>query len=283
MHALIRCALACAAVLVFAAAAPGRAAGMTPAAAEEPINAKNGFYSPTHDVSFSESSPVPATPPPVAVAPQPSPPTQVASTPPVAPRKPAGKKKTPDYFGLKVQLVKVSPGGGEQAVSMRHEFTSGDRFRLIVTPNCSGYVYVYNQYIVAAANDVKPERLIYPRPGASPVLLKAYQPVILPGEQKTFKLDANQSGTERMKLVLSAEPLPTPAGGSEPVLASLNPVPEGAKWVDMDDTPIPAAAGSSAQPTAQPALYVVTAAANMTAGQGAKAGHLVHQFDLVRR
>lgn len=279
MHALIRWSLACAVVLALAVSVPVRAAG--PAlAADESIGAKNMFYLPTHDASFSDSSPVP---PPVAAAPQPSPPTQVASTPPVAPKKPAGKKKTPDYFGLKVQLVKVSPDGGKQAVSMKHQFTSGDRFRLIVTPNRSSYVYVYNQYIVASANDVKPERLIYPRPGAGPVQLKANQSVFLPGENKTFKLDANQSGTERMKLVLSAEPLPTPAGGSEPMMASLNPVPEGAKWVDMDETPILATATPSAQPTVQPALYVVTAAANMTAGQGARAGHLVHQFDLVRR
>ncbi len=277
MHALTRCALACAAVLTFAAAVPVRAA------AEESINAKNAFSLPTHDVSFSESSSIPVTSPPVATVPQPAPSPQVVPTTTTPPKKPAEKKKTPEYYGLKIQLVKVLPDGGEQPVSMRHEFTGGERFRLIVTPNRPCYVYVYNQYIAVSADGVKPERLIYPKPGAAPVPLKANQPVILPSETKTFKLDANQPGTERMKLVLAAEPLPTPAAGGEPMMAALNPVPEGAKWVDLDDTPVVAAATPSALPTASPALYVVTAAANMTAGQGVKAGHLVHQFDLVRR
>lgn len=220
----------------------------------EGSSAKGDFYTDTQDISFSTPEPQGVTSDEVVK---------------VKKKKPA---KKPAYIGMRVELLKVMPDGREMPVSINHTFTSGDHFRMIVTSNSAGYVYVYNQY-----NDT-PETLVYPKSLENSEQVGAMRHVILPATG-SFKFDEGQPGTERMKIVLAAEPLST-RGESGSMVAIVNPVPESGKSISFDSTSPTALAATQTASTIT-ALYVTTPVSNM--GNGSKRSHLVHQFDLTRK
>lgn len=210
--------------------------------------------------------------PAAAIAPPPAKPT--AKPVRVASSGTASKRKNNDHVGMRIQLSKIEADGRETPVSTKFVFTSGDRFRMIVTPNKESFVYVYNQY------NEYPETLIYPRPEEQAVRAKAMQPIVLPAQGKSFKLDVNKPGVERMKVILAAEPI-APKGSGQNMVASDKSIPDDAKFIAVDDEPVATPAAAAGSPAVLPAIYVTTSSANLKVGS--QYGQLVHQFELLRK
>lgn len=116
--------------------------------------------------------------------------------------------------------------GRERRVSLDHEFRSGDRWKLQVETNRPAFTYVLHRTIPGDARRLvesrgievirdrdrrnrsgrrDPYQLLYPTGGGQPVPLRRNRPVSLPQRQgEYFRMD-NETGLEKIVLVLSEE------------------------------------------------------------------------------
>lgn len=130
-----------------------------------------------------------------------------------------------DRLAAKSHVVLVR-NGRERRVSTNHEFRSGDRWKLHVETNRPAFAYVLHRTIPGDARRLvqsrgvevvrdrdrrnrsgrrDPYRLLYPVTGGQPVPVRPNRPVRLPrGQGEYFRMD-NETGLEKIFLVLSEE------------------------------------------------------------------------------
>ena len=130
-----------------------------------------------------------------------------------------------DRLAAKSHVLLVR-NGRERRVSTNHEFRSGDRWKLQVETNRPAFAYVLHRTIPGDARQLvqsrgvevvrdrdrrnrsgrrDPYRLLYPVTGGQPVPVRPNRPVRLPqGQGEYFRMD-DQTGLEKIFLVLSEE------------------------------------------------------------------------------
>lgn len=184
------------------------------------LKARELFYSPVQPATTQ--TPPPADPPKTAPKATPkAPPKQTASTTKQSSastqaKTGASKSGTPDTahtlavqaaappLGLRYAVLKRDPSGAFKEVDAETSFKSGDRIRLQVDANTSGYLYVVMQG--SSGN----WRVLFPSfevAMGSNQVRKGQSLQIPPGDRGQFVFD-DQAGTEKIFLVLTRQPQP---------------------------------------------------------------------------
>jgi hypothetical protein len=97
----------------------------------------------------------------------------------------------------------VSPEGYLKTAEV---YTEGTQFRFVVGAGESAYVYSFAVSRPARDGNLYTPVLLFPQPGISPLLNYRDSSVILPGEDKSFALDA-EAGTEYFITLYAKQPL----------------------------------------------------------------------------
>ncbi len=168
------------------------------------LRARELFYTPPPDAKPAEAKPA------EAKAPQakPSEPNtaEKKSAPKRAPERTAGSAQAADKsavpLGLRYSVLKRDPSGKFNEVDPDSTFRSGDRIRLQVNVNTSGYLYVVMQG--SSGN----WRLLFPSvevAGGSNRIQRGESRQIPSGDRGQFVFD-EQAGIEKLFVVLSKQP-----------------------------------------------------------------------------
>ncbi len=166
-------------------------------AQDKPVfRARELFYTPPLDTTAQAQSPEKAQPakPPIkkAVGKKISPPEQVSQKPPGMP------------LGLRYSVMRRSASGRFEEIDPDTSFHSGDRIRLEVAANTSGYLYMVMQG--SSGN----WSLLFPTPevaSGSNLIQRGESRQIPSGDRGQFLFD-EQAGVEKLFLVLSRQPEP---------------------------------------------------------------------------
>jgi hypothetical protein len=138
----------------------------------------------------------------VSVATAPPPVEANAKPPSPQPTKIARSKETipPAVLALRASVLLASANGGTREVRPSHPFTTGDKIKLEIIANRTGYFYLVS---VGSAGEVQ---LLAPRRGDAAILEGGFH-YQYPGTKSTyFKFDQHP-GKEELWAVLSDEPL----------------------------------------------------------------------------
>lgn len=179
----------------------GISCGLTAIAqpAESALTARQLFYT---------ERPKPATRVPTAPKPAAPAPGEAKRRPESKPAPPAAENTPPapavaPYLGLRYSVLQLTGNSRLEEVNPDGVFRSGDRIKVRVTPNSSGYLYVVHQGSSGSWDVLFPSAGF--RQGSNAV--EKLEPLTVPEGDYDFAFD-EKTGTERLFVVLSAKPEP---------------------------------------------------------------------------
>lgn len=111
--------------------------------------------------------------------------------------------KHPDYTGLQYWIDLQDDNGGSRRVTTSHNFTSGDRIKLRIKSNSSGYLYVINQDASGQ------QTYLYPANGQKSELIQPGMVYTIP-DRGTIRFD-NIPSNEKITVALAKFPLAQPS------------------------------------------------------------------------
>jgi hypothetical protein len=163
------------------------------------LKARELFYTPPPDAAKPAASPAKA-PESTDAKPQ----AKKAAAKPGAPKTGDHKLTASVPLGLRYAVLKRDAAGQYQEVDANTNFHSGDRIRLNVDANTSGYLYVVMQ------GSSGTWKLLFPTAevaGGSNLVRKGESRQIPPGDRGQFVFD-EQAGSEKLFIVLTRQPEP---------------------------------------------------------------------------
>jgi hypothetical protein len=120
-----------------------------------------------------------------------------------------------DYTGLQYWIDLQDDNGGSRRVTTSHNFTSGDRIKLRIKSNSSGYLYVINQDATGQ------QTYLYPANGQKSELIQPGMVYTIP-DRGTIRFD-NVPSNEKITVALAKFPLAQLSSGSAPQESMANP------------------------------------------------------------